>query len=140
MSYKEKSILASLILTVIIFGIYFIKVFATMSTTDSGLVNSIVLFIGAVLYIVILEIIVHIILPIFYKNEHKDSDDERDKLIQLKATRISYFILVFGMFITTISLLLSLTPLLISNIILLSFIIAEITGFSIQLYYYRKGF
>ncbi|MFC1760121.1 hypothetical protein ACFLZD_01210 [Candidatus Neomarinimicrobiota bacterium] len=140
MSYKEKSILTSLILTVIIFGFYFIKVFGTISPTDSGLVNGIVLFVGAVLYIVLLEMILRIILPIFHKNEPKDSDDERDKIIQLKATRISYLILVLGMFFAIIFLLLSLTQLLIANIILLFFIVAEITGFSIQLFYYRKGF
>lgn len=140
MSYQEKSILTSLILTVIIFGFYFVKVFGTISPTDSGLVNGIVLFVGAVLYIVLLEIILRIILPIFHKNEPRSISDERDKIIQLKATRVSYIILVFGMFFATISLFLSLAPLLIANIVLLFFIIAELTGYSIQLFYYRKGF
>ncbi|MFC1786184.1 hypothetical protein ACFLZA_02340 [Candidatus Neomarinimicrobiota bacterium] len=140
MSFKEKSILGSLILTIVVFGYYFVQVFKT--TDYSSLLevtNGIGFFIGAVVLMVLLEIILHIILAITSKNESNQSDDERDKLIDLKATSISYYILVFGVFMVGVSMLFSFDTLLLANTMLLFFIIAEIVGFSMQLYYYRRG-
>ena len=139
MSFKEKSVLGSLIFTVIVFGYYFTRAFGLINNTESGLADSAVLFIGVVILIIILEIILHTILAIVHRKESIQTNDERDNLIELKATRISYYILIFGILTAGISLLFVLTPLLLANIILFFFIIAEITGFSMQLYYYRKG-
>jgi len=139
MSFKEKSILGSLIITIIVFGYYFLQVFKTTGSTLFEVANGISFFIGAVVLMVLLEIILHIILAITNKNESNQSNDERDKLIDLKATRISYYILVFGIFTVGVSMLFSFDTLLLANTMLLFFIIAEIVGFSMQLYYYRRG-
>lgn len=139
MSFKEKSILSSLILTIIVFGYYFLQVFKTTGSTLFEVTNGIGFFIGAVVLMVLLEIILHIILAITSKNESNQCDDERDKLIDLKATRISYYILVFGVFMVGVSMLFYFDTLLLANTMLLFFIIAEIVGFSMQLYYYRRG-
>lgn len=139
MSFKEKSILSSLILTVVVFGYYFVQAFNTIDSSLLEITNRVGFFIGAVVFMVLLEIVLHIVLAITNKNESNKPNDERDSLIELKATRISYYILVVGIFTVGISILFSFDTLLLANIMLLFFVIAEIVGFSMQLYYYRRG-
>ena len=139
MSFKEKCIWTSLIITIIVFGYYFTRVFIILNQTTSDSANLIVLFIGVVIVMIILEIVSHIILAIIYKKEVNENSDERDKLIELKGIRISYWILIFGIFQAIVSLLMNKPPLMVANIILLFFVFAQIVGESIKLYYYRKG-
>ena len=110
-----------------------------LNQTTSDSANLIVLFIGVVIVMIILEIVSHIILAVIYKKEVNESSDERDKLIELKGIRISYWILIFGIFQAIVSLLMNKPPLMVANIILLFFVFAQIAGESIKLYYYRKG-
>ena len=138
-SFKEKSIWTSLIITIIVFGYYFTRVFNLLNQTTADSANLIVLFIGVVIVMIILEIVSHIILAVIYKKEVNESSDEREKLIELKGIRISYWILIFGIFQAIVSLLMNKPPLMVANIILLFFVFAQIVGESIKLYYYRKG-
>lgn len=139
LSFKEKNIWTSLIITLVVFGYYFARVFSAsnQNTIDSS--YFIELFISVVVVMIILEIVSHIILAVIYKKEVNESNDERDKLIELKGTRISYWILILGVFQAVAGLLMTKSPIMIANIILFFFVIAEIMGNSIKLYYYRKG-
>ena len=139
MSFKEKSIWTSLIITIIVFGYYFTRVFNLLKQTTTDSANLIVLFIGVVIVMIILEIVSHITLAVIYKKEVNESSDEREKLIELKGIRISYWILILGIFQAIVSLLMNKPPLMVANIILLFFVFAQIIGESIKLYYYRKG-
>ena len=139
MSFKEKSIWTSLIITIIVFGYYFTRVFNLLKQTTTDSANLIVLFIGVVIVMIILEIVSHITLAVIYKKEVNESSDEREKLIELKGIRISYWILILGIFQAIVSLLMNKPPLMVANIILLFFVFAQIVGESIKLYYYRKG-
>jgi hypothetical protein len=80
--------------------------------------------------------VAHIFLTLLYRPE---KIDERDKLIELRATRIAYFILIFGVFLSIGSVLISTTPLITAHIVLFFFILAEVVKFITQLVYYRKG-
>jgi len=139
LSFKEKSIWISLITTIIVFGYYFARVFGILNQSTGGTTELIVLYIGVVIFMVILVIVSHILLAIIYTKEANDLADERDKLIELKATKSSYLILVVGVFGTVGNLLTDKSPIMTANIILLFFVLAEIVGDSIKLYYYRKG-
>jgi hypothetical protein len=138
-SFKEKSIWTSLIMTIIIFGYYFTRVFNLLNQPTTDHTNLITLFIGVVILMITLEITIHIIISIFDNKGTKETGDERDRLIDLKATKISYYILILGVFQAVAGLLMTKSPIMIANIILLFFVFAEIVGDSIRLYYYRKG-
>lgn len=139
LSYKEKSIWASLISTIIVFGYYFffaIKVFNNPEIENMMLVG---LFIGAVVFIMIIQIFSQIVIAIANRKEAEKGEDERDNLIELKTTRVSYFILVLGVWITAFSILVISSPIILVNLIMFFFILAEIVGYSLQLIYYRRG-
>ena len=138
-SFKEKSIWVSLIITIVVFGYYFTRVFGILNQSTGGTTEPIVLYIGVVIFMVILVIVSHILLAIIYTKEANDFNDERDKLIELKGTRISYWILILGIFQAVAGLLMTKSPIMIANVLLLFFVIAAIVGDSVKLYYYRKG-
>lgn len=141
MSFKEKSIWISLIITVLIFGFYFVFTFTTIKNISpeeaAGTIAGI--FIGVIILTIVMEIFLHSILAIAFRKEAKQGEDERDKLIELKGSHFSYIILAVGVWITGISLLFGSTPIMTANILLLFFIMAEIVGFAVQLYFYRRG-
>ena len=139
LSFKEKTIWTSLIITILVFSIYFIKVFSLLNEQNIDKTAIITLFIGVVVLMIIIEIVSHIILAIVYKKDVNIEIDEREKLIDLKSTQISYYILIFGVFQSGISLMTTASPFIIANIILFFFILAEIVGDSIRLYYFKRG-
>ena len=138
-SFKEKSLWTSLIITIVIFGYYFSRVFSALNQPTVDTSGLITLFIGVVFAMIVLEIVSHITLTAIYKKEASDFNDERDKLIELKAIRISYYILILGVFQAVVSLLMGKAPIMSTNIILLFFVVAQIAGDITQLVYYRKG-
>ncbi len=139
LSFKEKSLWTSLIITIVIFGYYFSRVFSALNQPTVDTSGLITLFIGVVFAMIVLEIVSHITLTAIYKKEANDFNDERDKLIELKAIRISYYILILGVFQAVVSLLMGKSPIMSTNIILLFFVVAQIAGDITQLVYYRKG-
>ena len=148
LSFQEKSILGSLVITISLFSYYFLAIFDVLTGATSAAQLPIVLF-GVVIAMIVVEVIYHIFIAL---QDRRADEDERDRLIQAKATRIAYFVLVTGcmtlvghsMFMAVYSgaenQLAMQSPLVLSSLIVCSFIVAEIVGFSMQLYYYRRGF
>ena len=150
LSFQEKSIAGSLVFTLLLFGYYFSKVFQAFTSDSSEPIMALpFVLIGVVVVLVAIETVYHIAIALRAKSI---DEDERDKLIEMKATRISYFVLAAGAFTAIGQATLSVffgdsvdarlvhNPIMTANIVLFSFILAEITGFALQLYYYRRGF
>ncbi|MBT6210106.1 MAG: hypothetical protein HOI35_08830 [Woeseia sp.] len=148
LSFQEKSILGSLAITICLFFAYFIDVFELVTTNNStGILTLPARLMGIVLSVVAVEVVFHIVIAIFAKDE---GTDERDRFIAAKAAQISYYILAVGcltavghLFFATLqeaAVGVSLqSAILAANVIVFSFILAEVVGFSLQLFYYRRG-
>lgn len=139
MSFQEKSVWISLITTLLVFGYYFVKVIEWMTGGEIYGPEIIGLFIVVVVAMIVIEAVSHIALALSSVKEAELYEDERDQLIELKATRNAYYLLASGVWVAAGSMLLSPSPLMMANVILFFFILSEITGFSSQLFYYRKG-
>jgi len=152
MSYKERSIWVSLAITVYIWFNYFSGIYhaaqqneLTISSMQSALLNVVIMTIA-------LEILHHIVMAIIdHKNTNYD-EDERDKQISLIGNTNAYYILSFTVITAVLHLLFPvMTQSLVSalnlpsdyviiNIIIFGTLVAEITKFSTQVFYYRRGF
>ncbi|NJN54231.1 MAG: hypothetical protein HC804_05400 [Anaerolineae bacterium] len=92
----------------------------------------------------ILTVIVHVVSTAINAIATNQDDvppaDERDKLIELKATRNSHYLFVVGFFISMGFLVFSTPTFVIFNLLILAFIASEVFGYFSQLYYYRRGF
>ena len=145
-STKEKSLLASLVITLLVFGNFFVDTLEVvlagepMASVGTSLV-------AAVISAIILEIIVQSLLASLSASQ---KDDERDQLIERLSFRNGYLCLVVGMWIwiaqTTIPTWWTdlpsspyMTGALVPVLLLLLFVIAEVTMTVTRLFYYRHG-
>ena len=72
--------------------------------------------------------------------EIEDVADARDKLIDLKGTKVAYYAFAIGVFLSMLAFALGRPPLVMFTLIIFFGILAQIAGDGSRLYYYRKGF
>jgi hypothetical protein len=118
---------------------------------EGGLVSSKVFILWAIVIVAIIllnivgNILTYIVLSIIraIKTGKADEErflvDERDKQIELKGVRVSYYSFSIGVLISMLTFVLGQPPLVMFSLLILSGILAEITGDIAQLYLYRRG-
>lgn len=152
MSYKERSIWASLAILIYIWFGYFNELsslhIAQQLTTET--VNNLLL--NVVILTIILEIVLQITIAIIDNKDADYSEDERDKLISLHGSRNAYGIMTVGIFLAvfytvfpTLSGYLFPTVDLpnaykVMHLIIIFALVSEVIKFATQLFYYRRGF
>jgi hypothetical protein len=80
LSYREKSLYASLAIELCVYGLYFFL-------HQQNSVNNVM---GMILAIIVLQIVLQTVIAIFTRNR---ITDERDRLIELRGYRVGYFTL-----------------------------------------------
>ena len=142
-SYKEKGLIASLGVTLLVFGRYLYSAFSNLSVSlePPGFGEIIIL----IILVAVLESIIHGFLVLKNKSQ---LEDERDKLIEKISYRYGYWFLSAGIWFLMVQILFDTrfdhlpvltTPNGMFHLLLLFFVLAEVTNFVAQLYYYRKG-
>lgn len=151
MSFQQKNVTVSLVNFLLILGFYLIRV-TQLIRTDSFTLDKIiwVWIIIAVMEIVVTiigTILTHIISTIIEVvktgNEDpkiEDIQDERDELIDLKGTNVSYIVSSLSVFLTMLTFALGQPALVMFTLLILCGIIAQIAGDIFRLRLYRKGF
>lgn len=140
MTHHEKTIWVSLVSTVIIFGTYFFQAFSIMNDPERPDQTLIMYFIIAVVIAVAIQITTQIFFALTDRKAAEAGMDERDKCIDLKTNRISYYVLVFGIWIGVGTQALESNATLLINILMLSFVVAELVTYISKLVIYRRGF
>ena len=142
-SYKEKGLIASLGVALLIFGWYLYGAFSNLSLNPEppGFVEIIIL----IVWVAVLESIIQSFVAL--KNKLQ-LEDERDKLIEKISYRYSYGFLSACIWFLMVQILLDTrldnhlmltTPYGMFHFLLLFFVLSEVIRFGTQLYYYRKG-
>jgi len=149
MSYQEKNITVSLVNFTLILGFYLIRVFqmiqgGSFNPTNVFRLWGIVIILGIVVTIlgtILTHIVLAIVQAIRTQTEPVEdyTSDERDKLIELKGSRIAYIMFSLGVFVSMLTFVFDTPPLVMFSLLILSSIIAEIIGGVSQLYFYRRG-
>lgn len=164
MSYQEKKTIVALLTGIFVLAGYCIYTFnmvrSGMAAADDARfwATAILIFIGiGVAASIVIQIVFHILLSVALavkkqvqsgKCDDKEIEktlelemveDEMDKLIGLKAMRISFAIAGTGFIIALISLVLNYSPAVMLNIIFLAFSIGSMIEGVTQLYFYRRG-
>lgn len=147
MDLKEKRILVSLISSVLIMATYFMYVYYKYIAGNPGVLSDL-RFLGKSFMIMVpaaigAHIIIQIVFAIIYKiagNEDIDPiDDERDKLIELKAIKISHYIFIMGFMLAMGCLAFGLKPWVMIVMLIASGFVASVVNEILRLWYYRKG-
>jgi hypothetical protein len=164
MSYQEKRTITSIISGILILAAYCLYAFnpsrlAALPPGDlkpwaGAMLIFIAVGIGATIVIqIVFHILLSIALAVQTKIENQQSDekdiertihremieDERDKLIDLKAMRIGFAVAGVGFIAALLSLVFNYSLIVMLNIMYLSFSIGSLLEGGGQLYYYRRG-
>ena len=150
MSYQEKNVTVSLVSFSLILGFYLTRVFQMLQ--DGGLTNEVF---GLWAAVIVLGIIVTIVLTILahigfviieaIKTGSDDpkideTEDERDKLIDLKGTKVAYLVSSIGGFLAMLTFALGQSPFVMFSLLVLSGLVAQVLGDIGRLILYRRGF
>jgi hypothetical protein len=147
MDIKEKQILVTMISLAMIFTGYSLFIYNRYIVDDINIINDFKFWGKAFLILIpitiVTQIIVHIIFAIINKIVTKEDletkSDERDKLINLKAIRVSHWAFTAGFMISMIALTLGAPPYVMFIILISSGFISAIIAEISKIYFYRKG-
>lgn len=149
MSFQEKNVTVSLVNFSLILGFYLIRVFQMIQGESFNSTNvfrlwGIVIALAVVVTIAataLTHIVSHIIHAIKTREKPiKDIQDERDKLIDLRGTKLTYFVSSIGGFLSMLTFVLGQPPLVMFTLLIFFGIVAQIIGDISRLYLYRRGF
>jgi hypothetical protein len=148
MSYQEKTISVSLFSSILIM-VYYLSNIIPMYREDSlssarvfslwGMVIALAIIVN-ILGNILTMIMFSIIDEIREKEEESLIEDERDKLIELKGTKITYIVSSLGVFVSMLSFVLGQPPLVMFSLLIATCFVAEIIGGAFRLFRYRRGF
>ena len=148
MSFQEIRAITTSFTTVLILVLYYLIILNNynhqfyIDNVDFSFWGTVILMLIPVLVIaqIVIHILLHIVLAILTRGKEDLSlEDERDKLIELKATRNFYHAFMAGFFFGIGILAFGFSPILMFNIFLLTILIAAIVEGISQFIYYRKG-
>jgi hypothetical protein len=138
MSFREKSAWISFISIALVFGIYFVRIHLFPGGWLRG--KPVQLFLVLVAALVALEVALHVAIATQSPREARTPKDERERLIDLKATRLAFPVLLVGAFSTIGSLHLNFDRVDMARVMLSAIVAAELTRFAAQIVYHRRGF
>lgn len=151
MSFKEKNILVTLTSFSLIFVFFNTRIFQLLQN-DSFTQAKVfqvwgVVIVCSILVTILAMILTHGTIAAFQairtkdaNYKYDDSEDERDKLIDLKGTNITYTISSLGGFVAMLSFVLGQQPLVMFSLFVFFGVLAQIIGDIARLMLYRKGF
>lgn len=140
LTFQEKSYWASLIIMSVVWVNYFVRILPALNTGTINREESIGLFIGAAVVLVILEIVVHIVLAVTNSKTADHPSDERDKAINSKAGNIAGWVLGFCVvMIGCLAMFRDVSSVLIANLLLLALVMSQCVDYALALFYYRRG-
>ena len=106
-----------------------------------------IIIVLAVVVTIFATILTHIVLAIIHaiktgeqKPEVEDIQDERDKLIDLRGTNLTYLVASLGSFLSMLTFVLGQPPLVMFTLLIFFGVLAQILGDLLRLSLYRRGF
>ena len=151
MSFQQKNITVSLVNFSLILGFYLLRVFQMVqggSFTSTNVFRLwgivIALAIGVTIFATILTHILSAIIQAIKTGEEnpkiEDFEDERDRLIDLRGTKVTYFVSSIGVFLSMLTFVLGQPPLVMFTLLIFFGVVAQILGDISRLVLYRRGF
>ena len=150
MSFQEKNITVSLTTSTLILGYFIIRVIQLFQSESYNSTNVFRLWgivIGLTIITTILgTILTHIVSAIIEaiktgeeNPKIEDFEDERDKLIELRGTKVAHIVSSFGVFLSMLAFVFGQPALVMFSLLIFFGIFAQIIGDVTRLVLYRRG-
>ena len=150
MSFQQKNITVSLANFTLILGFYLIRVFQMVQAGSFNSANVFhlwgVIIVLAVVVTIFATILTHIVSAIIQaiktgeqKPEVEDIQDERDQLIDLRGTKLTYLVSSIGAFLSMLTFVQGQPPLVMFTLLIFFGVLAQIIGDVLRLVLYQRG-
>jgi hypothetical protein len=149
MTFQERNIAASFVTFTLILGFYLTRVFQMIQNESFNLTNMTRLWVTVIILGIVVTIIgtilTHIgsgIVQAIKTREEpviEDIEDERDRLIGLRGTRVAYFVYSIGVLLSMLTFVLGQPPLVMFSLLILAGLAAQIISDISRLVLYRRG-
>jgi hypothetical protein len=141
MSFREKSAWISLVLLFAFGAIYFWNFLRILE--DHRAFNDVYLFFALVAALIVAEVVLHLAVAIQSPEEARTPRDERERLIDLKATRVAFYVLMIGAFASIGTVHLRLRDrgdhtFVMMHCVFLTLVVSEVVKFGTQIALYRR--
>jgi hypothetical protein len=151
MSFQQRNITVSLVTFILILGLYLTRVFQLLQSDGFTSTNIFRLWgitiILSIVATIVLTILAHIGSAVFQviktgdeNPKIEDIQDERDKLIDLRGTRVTYLASSLGVLAAMLTFVFGQPPLVMFSLLVFFGLLAQIIGDISRLMLYRRGF
>jgi hypothetical protein len=151
MSFQEKNIAVSLGSFTLILAIFLISLLVMVQGGNFTSTNVFrlwgVIIVLAIVFTILGTILTHIVSAIIQaiklggeEPEIEDLADERDKLIDLRGTRVTYLVSSLGVFIAMLTFVFGQPALVMFTLLIFFGVVAQVVGDISRLVLYRRGF
>ena len=145
MSFQEKSLWVQLVGLIGAFGFYFATVartYGVLGLPENVMPAHVGLFVAAVVLLVMSQIAGHTIVAIAHAVAHRrndiDATDERDRLIDLEASRYAGFVLATGVFLSLCTAIVTQGNFAFTHLLLAFWVLSQLTWTGSQLVRHRR--
>ena len=150
MSFQERNIAASFVIFILILAFYVVRVFQLVQNESFDLSNMVRLWVIVIVLGIVVTIIGTILTHIgsgiveAIKTQKEpvieDIQDERDRLIDLRGTRVAYIVYSLGVLLAMLTFALGQPPLVMFSLLIFFGLVAQVIGDISRLVLYRRGF
>jgi hypothetical protein len=149
MTFQQRNITASFVSFTLILGFYLVRIFQMTQSGGFNLTNMVRLWVTVIILGIVVTIIgtilTHIgsgIVQAIITGEEpviEDIQDERDRLIDLRGTRVAYLVSSIGVFLSMLTFAVGQPSLVMFSLLILFGLVAQITGDISRLVLYGRG-
>lgn len=138
-SMREKGQWALLLTVAFVYGQYYARVLPGHGPDVA--VSDVVLFIGAVVSLVLLQVVGHVLLAIVDRDAARRGveRDERDALIDLRASRVGYHVLAVGVVAALSTALAVPGNFAFVHVLFGGWVLSSLAETATRLFFYRRG-
>ncbi|MEZ4656337.1 MAG: hypothetical protein R2911_02085 [Caldilineaceae bacterium] len=150
MSFQQKNVAVSLVNFTLILGFFLIRIWQLVQNENftearvfrlwgTVIVLSVIVTILATILTHIVSAILEVIRTGEKEPEIEDFQDERDKLIDLRGTKVTYTISSLGAFLAMLTFVFGQPPLVMFTLLIFFGVFAQIVGDATRLFLYQRG-
>jgi hypothetical protein len=137
MSFREKTAWISVILLIALFGPYFGRVALALAGKTHVHGGTQFAMISA---FVLLEIVLRVAIGMHSPRDARAPRDEREDLIDMRATRAAFYVLLGGVLVAIFTLHFPVSVWMLSQFVLFAVVLSELVRFGGQIRLFRRGF
>ena len=137
-SFREKSAWISFLSILVVFGVYFWRVVQVIAGQGDPHETG-QLFFTLVVVLVVVEVVLHWLVAAQSPKEARSPKDERERLIELKATRVAFYVLLIGALLSIATIHHGAGRWELAHFVLFAIVVAELVRSGSQIVLYRRG-